>query len=288
MFPGFDTQRVDVGEAELFLRRGGEGPPLVVLHGYPQTHAAWHQVAPDLAGEYTVVAPDLRGYGDSTGPAGPETADYANRRMAEDVVAVMEALGHDEFLVAGHDRGARVGYRLALDHPERVRRLAVLDIVPTLETAEAMDYTYAKAMYHWLFLAQPHPIPERLIGHEPAFYVDHLVENWAAYPERLTAAALDEYHRCFARPSVVRASCEDYRAGLSVDLDHDRASRADGERIECPVLALWGGASGTVSFDPLAVWERWTTDLRGEGLDCGHFLMEEAPGETLDRLRAFL
>jgi haloacetate dehalogenase len=288
MFADFEAVRVDTGAVQIFLRRAGDGPPLVLLHGYPQTHAAWHEIAPALAEEYTVIVPDLRGYGDSTGPADPETADYSNRRMAGDVVAAVEALGHDEFLLAGHDRGARVGYRLALDHPDRVRKLAVLDVVPTLATAEAMDYGYAKAMYHWLFLAQPHPIPERLIGHEPAFYVDHLIESWAADPDALAEAAVAEYHRAFERPSVLRASCEDYRAGLSVDLDHDHASRETGDRIELPVLALWGAASGTVSFDPLSVWERWTTDLRGEGLDCGHFLMEEAPDATLDRLRSFL
>jgi haloacetate dehalogenase len=288
VFPNFEEQRVDVGEAEIYLRRRGNGPPLLLLHGYPQTHVTWHKIAPDLADEYTVVSPDLRGYGDSDGPDDPETTEFANRVMADDMVAVMDELGYDEYLVAGHDRGARVGYRYALDHPDRVRKLAVLDVVPTLETAEAMDYRYAKAMYHWLFLAQPHPVPERLISHDPAFYVDHLIENWAAYPDRIADEAVAEYHRCFERESVVRASCEDYRAGLSVDLEHDRATREAGERIEPPLLAVWGGASGTVEFDPLAVWERWATDVRGRGLDCGHFVMEEAPEATLKELRAFL
>jgi len=288
MFPGFEEHRVDAGDAGIFLRRGGGGPPLVLLHGYPQTHVAWHEVAPRLAEEYTVVAPDLRGYGDSTGPEDPETADYANRAMADDIVALMADLGHEEFLLAGHDRGARVGYRLALDHSDRVRKLAALDIVPTLETAEMMDHAYAKAMYHWLFLAQPHPVPERLIGHEPEFYVDHLIGSWAEHPERLADEAVAAYHRAFRRDPVVRASCEDYRAGLSVDLEHDRATREAGERIGCPLLAVWGGGSGTVSFDPLAVWERWADDVRGRGLDCGHFLMEEAPEETAAALLDFL
>ncbi|MFT4923104.1 MAG: haloacetate dehalogenase [Haloarculaceae archaeon] len=288
MFTHFDEERIDVGEAEIFLRRGGEGPPLLLLHGYPQTHVTWHKIAPQLADEYTVVAPDLRGYGDSTGPDDPDTEDYSNRAMARDMVTVMETLGYDDYLLAGHDRGARVAYRYALDHPDRVRKLAVLDIIPTLETVEAMDYEYANAMYHWLFLAQPHPIPERLIGNDPTFYVDHLVENWAAYPDALDDDALAEYYRCFRQESVLRASCEDYRAGLSVDLEHDRATREAGERIECPVLALWGGASGTVSFDPLEVWERWATDVDGRGLDSGHFVMEEAPEATLAELEAFL
>lgn len=288
MLEEFEAERVDVGEADIYLRRGGDGPPLLLLHGYPQTHVAWHDVAPDLAAEYTVVAPDLRGYGDSTGPPDPETAEYSNRVMAEDMVAVMESLGFDEYRIAGHDRGARVGYRFALDHPDRVEKLAVLDIVPTLETAEMMDYRYAHGMYHWLFLAQPHPVPETLLAAEPTFYVDHLIENWAADPDRLSPTAIAEYHRCFETESVRRASCEDYRAGLSVDLDHDRASREAGDRIECPVLALWGDASGTVDFDPLEIWERWATTVTGRGLSCGHFVMEEAPETALAELESFL
>lgn len=288
MLGDFERERVDCGEAELALERGGDGPPLLLLHGYPQTRAAWHEIAPKLAERFTVVAPDLRGYGDSRGPDDPETADYANRTMAEDLVVLMESLGFDAFGLAGHDRGARVGYRLALDHPGRVEQLAVLDIVPTLETAEMMDYAYAKQMYHWLFLAQPHPVPETLINHDPAFYVDHLIERWAASPDALDSAAVEAYHRAFADERVVRASCEDYRAGLSVDLDHDRASREAGDRIECPVLALWGDASGTVSFDPLDVWGRWAESVEGRGLSCGHFLMEEAPARTFEALDAFL
>ena len=288
MFDDFERRRVDCGDAELALVRGGEGPPLLLLHGYPQTRAAWHKVAPELAERFTVVAPDLRGYGDSVGPTEPETADYANRVMAEDLVVLMESLGFDEFRLAGHDRGARVGYRLALDHSERVRQLVVLDIVPTLETAEMMDYAYAKRMYHWLFLAQPYPVPETLIGNDPAFYVDHLVDRWAASPDALDPRAVAAYHRAFERESVVRASCEDYRAGLTVDLDHDRASREAGDRIDCPMLALWGGASGTVSFDPLEVWERWADSVEGRGLPCGHFVMEELPEETHRELDAFL
>jgi haloacetate dehalogenase len=288
MFTDFERQRVDCGDAELALVTAGEGPPLLLLHGYPQTRAAWHCVAPKLAERFTVVVPDLRGYGDSVGPKDPETADYSNRAMAEDLVRLMESLGFDAFGLVGHDRGARVGYRLALDHSDRVDRLAVLDIVPTLETAELMDHAYAKQMYHWLFLAQPYPVPETLIGHDPAFYVDHLLDSWAATPDALDPAAVAAYHRAFERDSVVRASCEDYRAGLSVDLDHDRASREAGDRVACPVLALWGDASGTVSFDPLEIWGRWADSVEGRALDCGHFVMEEAPGLVLEELDAFL
>jgi haloacetate dehalogenase len=288
MFERFEEKRIDVGNATIHLRQGGTGSPLLLLHGYPQTHASWHAIAPELTTEHTVVVPDLRGYGDSEGPSDPTTEQYANRVMAEDMVAVMESLGYDEYAVAGHDRGARVGYRFALDHPDRVTQLALLDIIPTLETVERMDYEYAHGMYHWLFLAQPYPVPETLLAHEPTFYVDHLIDNWAEYPDRLAPEAVAEYHRCYENERVIRASCEDYRAGLSVDLDHDRASRDAGEQIECPTLVLWGGASGTVDFDPLAVWERWATSVTGRGLSCGHFLMEEAPETTLEELRAFL
>lgn len=288
MFRDFEERRIDVGDARIHLRRAGDGPPLLLLHGFPQTHAAWHAVAPDLAEEYTVVAADLRGYGDSDGPPDPDTEAYANRTMAEDMVAVMESLGFEAFRLAGHDRGGRVAYRLALDHPDRVEKLAVLDIVPTLETAERIDYRYGKAMYHWLFLAQPYPIPETLLTANPEFYVDHRMESRAADPGDLDPAAVAEYRRCFRDESVVRASCEDYRAGLSVDLEHDRASRDAGERIDCPVLALWGEGSGTVDFDPLDIWEEWTTDVDGRGLSCGHFLMEEAPETVLAELEPFL
>ncbi|MFC4249029.1 alpha/beta fold hydrolase [Natribaculum luteum] len=288
MFEGFEETRIDVGQAEIHLRQGGDGPPLLLLHGYPQTHVNWHKIAPELAENYTVVTPDLRGYGDSRGPSDPETRQYTNREMAEDMVAVMTSMGFDEYRIVGHDRGARVGYRFALDHPDRVEKLAVLDIIPTLETVERMDYEYAYAMYHWLFLAQPHPIPETLLANEPAFYVDHLIDNWAAYPDHLDPEAIAEYQRCFEDERVIRASCEDYRAGLSVDLEHDLSSRAAGDRIECPVLALWGDASGTVDFDPLEVWEEWATSVRGRGLPCGHFVMEEAPDATLAELEPFL
>jgi haloacetate dehalogenase len=288
MFPEFDDRRIDVGDAEIHLRTAGDGPPVLLLHGFPQTHVAWHEIAPRLAEEYTVVAPDLRGYGDSTGPADPTAADYTHRRMATDMVAVMERLGFEEYDVVGHDRGARIGYRYALDHPERVRSLAVLDIVPTLETAERMDYESAHGRYHWLFLAQPHPIPETLINNDPAFYLEHLLESWAADRDALDPDAVAEYRRCYREESVVRASCEDYRAGLTLDLEHDRTSRRAGETIECPLLVLWGGVRDRDSIDILDVWEPWASSMKGKSLPCGHFLMEEAPEATLRELRSFL
>lgn len=288
MFPGFERERIELADAEINLELGGSGPPVLLLHGFPQTHVAWHEIAPRLAEEYTVVAPDLRGYGDSLGPPDPDAADYTHRRMADDMVAVMDRLGFDTYDVVGHDRGARIGYRYALDHPDRVRRLALLDIVPTLETAERMDYESAHGRYHWLFLAQPHPIPETLIAGQSDFYIEHLIDSWSDDADALDPDAVAEYRRCFRNDRVVRACCEDYRAGLSLDLDHDRASRRAGEKIECPLLVLWGGVRDRDSIDILDVWEPWATDVRGRALPCGHFLMEEAPDATLRELRSFL
>jgi len=288
MFPGFEQDRIELAEAELNLEVGGSGPPVLLLHGFPQTHVAWHEIAPHLAEEYTVVAPDLRGYGDSLGPTTPDTTDYTHRRMAEDMVALMDRLGFDTYDVIGHDRGARIGYRYALDHPDRVRSLAVLDIVPTLETAERMDYESALGRYHWLFLAQPHPIPETLINNDPDFYIEHLIDSWSDDADVIDSEAVAEYRRCFRNERVVRACCEDYRAGLSLDLDHDRASQRAGEQIDCPLLVLWGGVRDRDSIDVLDVWEPWATDVRGRSVPCGHFLMEEAPEATLRELRSFL
>jgi haloacetate dehalogenase len=287
MLEAFTEQRIDAGEAEIHLKTAGDGPPLLLLHGYPQTSVAWHEIAPRLADQFTVVIPDLRGYGDSRGPGDPDPVDYSNRAMAEDMVAVMEGLGFDRYRVAGHDRGARVGYRYALDHPDRVERLAVLDVTPTLEKAEGMDYQQAKRSFHWLFLAQPHPFPETLINHAPAVYLEYLLDTWAGSVDALDPAAVDEYRRCFRRYSVVRAGCEDYRAGLSIDLEHDRASRSAGELIECPLLVLWGDATETTPGDPIEVWKRWATSVSGQPIPCGHFLMEEAPDRTLRQLESF-
>ncbi len=288
MFDGFDRRRVALDNAVLHVRTAGGGPPLLCLHGYPQTGAAWHAVAPALADEYRVVVPDLRGYGASEGPPDPTAADYAKRALARDAADLMSELGHETFAVAGHDRGARVGYRLALDHPGRVRRLAVFDITPTLAKAEAMDWQAAKSSFHWLFLAQPRPLPETLIRADPDLFLEFLLNSWAGDRSALASEAVTAYRDAFRRERVIRATCEDYRAGLSVDLDHDRASRAAGDRVDCPLLAVWGAAGRTANADPLDVWERWATDVQGGPADCGHFVMEEAPTETTDRLQAFL
>lgn len=290
MFEGFESARVPTAEAEIFVRRGGAGPPLLLLHGYPQSHVAWHKVAPRLARRFTVVVPDLRGYGDSRGPApDPGHTAYAKRAMARDMVEVMAGLGFARFALAGHDRGARVAYRLALDEPNRVERLAVLDIVPSLETAELTDKDLALATYHWFFLAQPAPLPERLIGADPDFYLDHTLDSWLGTPGAISPEARAEYRRCFRKDSVIRAACADYRAGLSVDLDHDRADRAAGRRIACPVLALWArqGSDGK-AIDHLTLWRRWADEVVGLEAPCGHFLMEEAPETVAAALEDFL
>jgi haloacetate dehalogenase len=299
MFEGFTREWIDTGEAEIHLVRGGEGPPLLLLHGYPQSHVCWHKVAPRLAEAFSLVIPDLRGYGDSSGPEpddGPEGENeaYSKRAMAEDMVEVMRILGHERFALAGHDRGGRVAYRLALDFPETVTRLATLDIVPTLEMAERVDLELAVSTYHWFFLAQPPPLPERLILGDPDFYLEHTLRSWLGpkgeiAPDAITPEALAEYRRCFRQDSVVRAACADYRAGLTSDLENDRADREAARRIACPLLALWGAESSEqkAAFDFEAIWHGWAEDVTGAAIDAGHFLMEEAPEETADALLRF-
>ncbi|MGE0118123.1 MAG: alpha/beta fold hydrolase [Dongiaceae bacterium] len=285
----FAERRIAVGNAEIYLRTGGAGPPLLLLHGFPQTHVIWHRVAPRLSQSFTLVMPDLRGYGDSRGP--PPDADHVNyskRAMAGDMVALMAALGHERFSLAGHDRGARVGYRLCLDHPGRVTRFASLDVVPTLDVWEEMDADRALATYHWPFLAVPAPLPERLIGAEPEFYVTHLLERWAGRRDALDPRAVAAYVAQVRRPSVLSAMCEDYRAGAGIDRAHDRADRDAGRRIACPVLVVWGrGYSASKEESPLVVWRRWADDVRDVPLDCGHFIAEEAPEACADALLDF-
>ncbi len=289
MFEGFGEHRINVGEAEIFLRSGGSGPPLLLLHGYPQTHVAWHRVAPRLMRHFTVICPDLRGYGESRGPApDPEHRHYAKRAMARDMAALMTALGYERFLLAGHDRGARVGFRLCLDAPERVERFAALDIIPTLDVWEQMDAEKALASYHWSFLAVPAPVPERLIGADPDFYIRHLLDRWVGRPDALHEQAVAAYLRQFHDPAVIAATCADYRAGATVDRDDDAEARRQGRKIACPVLVLWGRrylSSKTTS--PAAVWRGWAADVREIALDCGHFLAEEAPDDCAAALAGF-
>lgn len=288
MLEDFERRTVDVDGVGIHAAIGGSGPPLLLLHGYPQTHVMWHRVAPALSREFTVVAADLRGYGDSAQPAaGADHAGYAKRAMAGDQVGLMSRLGFERFAVAGHDRGARVTHRMCLDHPETVTAAAVLDIVPTRVVYETADQTVAAAYYHWFFLIQPYDLPERLIGADPEFDLRRKLEQWSRGPEPFAPEAVNEYLRWFTAPGAVHASCEDYRAGATVDLEHDR--RDAGARVRCPLLVLWGGRGfvGTY-YDVLDIWRARADDVRGEPLDCGHFLPEEAPEATTAALRAFL
>ena len=291
LFPGFRSARVEGAGATIACVVGGSGPPLLMLHGYPQTHAMWHRVAPALASSYTVVCADLRGYGDSSKPPSDAThAPYSKRAMAADMVAVMRRLGFPRFRLVGHDRGGRVSHRLALDHPDAVERVAVLDIAPTLAMYEKTDRAFATAYYHWFFLIQPFDLPERMIGADPAAYLRAKIGGWGSGGTAFfDPRAVAEYERCFRDPATIRATCEDYRAAASIDLEHDSADRAAGRRVRCPLLALWG-ERGVVHrlFDPLAEWRAVAVDVAGAALPCGHYLAEEAPQATLDRLDAFL
>ena len=292
LFPGFG-QRVVAGDgADIFVRTGGEGPPLVMLHGFPQSHHMWHKVAPALAQTFTLVLPDLRGYGLSSTPRNtPGNAPYSKRAMASDIVRVMSELGHDQFLLAGHDRGGRVAYRLALDHPERVTKLALLDIISTGDQWRVFDAEEANKTYHWPFLAQPYPLPETLIGGNPVYYLDWTLASWTAKRD-LTAFdqhALAHYRLNFAAPDRIEAACNDYRAGATIDRQLDEADIAAGSKIKCPLQVLWGemGLPGKGKKSPLDHWAKWCDRLQGEAVAGGHFLAEEAPEETARLLARF-
>ena len=297
-FEGFEGGLHAAGDVELYARIGGDPakPPLLLLHGYPQTHAMWHRVAQRLAPDFSLVIPDLRGYGDSTKPepATPPAADHgqhSKRAMAADMAALMSGLGHSRFFVAGHDRGGRVAHRLALDHGERVERLALIDIVPTLDMYERVDMRSAIGYYHWFFLIQPAPLPERMIGGDPAHFLRWTLGGWGSKDTSFfEAEALDEYERCFCRPEAIHASCEDYRAAATIDLEHDRASRAAGEKIACDLLVVWGsrGVVGRL-YDPLALWRaQCAATVEGSAMEAAHFIPEELPVDTAARLAAFL
>ncbi len=287
MFEDFTTTRITTSGAEIHVVHGGEGPPLLLLHGYPQTHVMWHRVAPALARDFTVVCPDLRGYGDSQRPASaPDHSTYSKRAMAADQVEVMEALGFTRFCVAGHDRGARVTHRMALDHPQRVLRAAVLDIAPTHTMLLRADRHFASGYYHWFFLSQPGGFPETLIGHDPDYFLREKIRRWSAPGAVFEPAAMAEYLRCFRDPAVIHATCEDYRAAVSIDFEHDEADLD--RRIASPLLVLWG-ARGFVArtYDVLESWRERAADVQGRALDCGHFLPEEQPLAVVEAFRAF-
>ena len=290
MFEGFADRMIDAGgDIRIRARIGGDGQPVLLLHGYPQTHACWHAVAPRLvAAGFTVVATDLRGYGDSAKPMSEaDHATYAKRAMAKDQVAVMRALGSPRFAVAGHDRGARVAHRMALDYPQSLTRIALLDIAPTATMYAKTDMDFATAYYHWFFLIQSAPLPERLIGADPEFYLRTKLSAWSQGRENFFAPeAVAEYLRCFSGPVAIAATCEDYRAGATIDLAHDAAD-AD-RRIEAPLLVLWGerGVVGR-TYDVLATWREKARDVRGHALPTGHYLPEEAPEATAEALAEF-
>jgi haloacetate dehalogenase len=293
-FRGFESQDIPTSRGPVHALVGGSGPPLLLLHGYPQTHLMWHAAAPLLAEHHTVVATDLAGYGASLRPApAPDHAPHGKRAMALDQVEAMAALGFDRFAVAGHDRGGRVAYRMALDHPAVVERLAVLDIVPTGEVWARADRMFAQGYWHWGFLAQPAPLPERLIGGDPQAFFDLAVRRGMGLgrePSRYPDDVVDAYRRQLDDPGSVEAMCEDYRAGASPDVAFDDADREAGRQIACPVLALWGANGALPLFYPdvLAVWRPWAPDLRGSALDASHFLAEDRPEETAAELLAFL
>ncbi|HYC37476.1 MAG TPA: alpha/beta hydrolase [Usitatibacter sp.] len=290
LLPGFARRLVPLAGIDIHAAIGPrrEGPAVLLLHGYPQTHAIWHRVAPRLARRFNVVAADLRGYGDSGKPGtAPDHSPYSKRVMGADQVALMRALGHERFLVAGHDRGGRVAHRMAMDHPAAVTKLAVLDIAPTLAMYEGTTDAFARAYWHWFFLILPAPVPERMIGADPKWLLRVKMAAGSAGMSPFSREAWAEYERCFT-PGMIHASCEDYRAAATLDLEHDRADRDAGRKLAAPLLALWG-ANGVVErcFDTLGEWRRVADDVRGKPLPAGHYLPEEVPDLVCDELERF-
>lgn len=294
MFAGFKQSRVMVDGVGLNVRVGGTGPAVVLLHGYPQTHIIWRHIAPALAEYRTVVVPDTRGYGDSDCPPSDDAhRTYSKRTMANDVVGIMSQLGFEQFAVISHDRGARVGYRLALDHPDHVTRFMSLDVVPTHEMWVKTNKDSALGSFHWMFLAQPAPQPETLIGHDPDMWIEWLHRSWAAPGFTFEPEAMAEYKRAYRNPDVIRATCEDYRAGATCDDEDDAKDFNAGRKIQCPVVCLWGGArekGGPKSKSPLDIWRNWcAAEVSGAGIEnSGHFIPEEAPEQVIAWARKFL
>ena len=290
LLPGFEYRRVDVDGVTVNCATAGSGPPVLMLHGYPQNHLMWRDVAPALAEDHTVVLADLRGYGDS-GKPDPDAAGeaYSKRSMARDQVGLMRRLGFDQFLLVGHDRGARVSHRLALDYPEAVTRLAVLDIVPTRHMFHNVTRAMATAYYHWFFLPVGNGIPEHLIGADPGYWIRSIVGALLGQGASLDAAVMEDYIRCFSDPRTIAGSCADYRSAASIDMVHDDETFAAGHKLECPVLVLWG-TQGFVGrgYEPLSVWQEYGIDVRGGSLPTGHFIPEEAPDLVAAALSEFL
>jgi haloacetate dehalogenase len=292
LFPGYESRFFDTSAGKIFARIGGEGSPVLLLHGYPESNVMWHRLAPLLADKFQLIIPDLPGYGQSDAPeSGPKHAPYHKRAMAQAMIELMEQLGHKQSAIVGHDRGGRVAYRLALDHPERVTKISTLDIVPTWEMWSGLNAKRAMKVFHWTFLAQPFPLPEMLIGKAPVEYLEWKMLAWNGKGENsvFDPRALDHYRAAFAQPARLHATCEDSRAGQTTDFEIDDADQKAGRKIAAPLLALWG-ASGipAAGESPLDVWKRWATNVSGKAIPCGHFLPEEAPQETAAELLPFL
>jgi haloacetate dehalogenase len=288
VFDGFEEFDIATAGTTIHGRRGGEGAPILLLHGIPETHLMWHRVAPRLAERFTVVVTDLRGFGDSGKPSStPDHAPYSMRALAGDQVEVMNTLGYDRFGVVGHDRGARCAYRMALDHPGIVTRLAVLDIIPTAEAFRRADMAFSLGFWVWSFLAAPAPVPEQLIGKAPAALVDHMLDSWSDVPDTFPAQVRAEYIDKFSAPETIHAICEQYRAAATLDYQHDEADRGQ-RRIICPVLVLWSDTGALANgYQPLEIWRTWSAEVHGAPISAGHFIPEEAPGLTTRHLIEF-
>ena len=290
LFPNFDSHAIEVNGLKIMARKGGSGRPLLLLHGHPQTHAIWHRVAQQLAKSFTVIMTDLRGYGDSSKPQGlHDHSNYSKRSMALDQIEVMRHFGFSEFDVLAHDRGARVAHRLALDHPKAVKRLVLLDIAPTLAMYEKTSNQFARSYWHWFFLIQPAPMPERLIEADPAAYVRDVLGRRSAGLDPFDPRALAEYVRCLQLPGSAHGLCEDYRASATIDLVHDQKDLEEKNFLQQPLLVLWG-EQGVVHqcFEPLKEWSKLAVNVQGKALPCGHYIPEEAPELLLNQVKLFL
>jgi len=288
MFENFQCDKMLMEDIEVNYVIGGSGPPLLLLHGYPQMHIMWHKVAPALSEHFTIVASDLRGYGHSSKPLTTETHEpYSKRAMGNDQVGLMKKLGFKQFLLAGHDRGGRVAHRMALDHPDHILKLAVMDIAPTYAMYKTADFEFAKAYYHWFFLIQAYDLPERMIGSDPQYFLIEKLKQWGRSPDTFPDEVLQKYADCIT-PEMIHGSCEDYRAGASIDMEYDQIDLDQNRKIQCPLLCLWGDM-GFVGhkYDVIKEWKVWADDVTGFGLPCGHYLPEEAPEQTLNAMMDF-
>ena len=288
MLEKFTTKQIKTSGAKINVKIAGNGPPVLFLHGYPQTHMIWHKVAPELSSHYTVILTDLRGYGDSSKPKSDvEHVVYSKREMALDQVEVMQNLGFKKFSVVGHDRGARVAHRMLIDHKHLIKKAVVMDIVPTLTMYEETDRDFAYNYYHWFFLTQPFDLPEKMIGSDPKYYLQKKIKSWGRKKDFITQEAFKEYLRCFSNPETIHASCEDYRASNTIDLQHDKHDY--GTKTNIPLLVLWGNDAFVGShYNVMDVWKKYANNVKGESLPGGHYIPEEAPEETIKIIMNFL